>query len=69
MLKFFGTHPKTTITGLTLMAGALVNLYFNHATAEMVTASVTAFLGGLGLIFSADGNGGNVGTPGTGKTE
>jgi uncharacterized membrane protein len=44
---------KTTSTGIVMCAGAIV-AYLNDKT--QVVACLTAFLGGLGLILSKDGD-------------
>lgn len=49
---------KTTSAGLTLIVGSVVHLVFAFHTADEATwtASITAILGGLGLIFAGDAN-------------
>lgn len=49
---------KTTSAGLTLILGSTVHLIFTIHTADegTWTASLTAILGGLGLIFAGDAN-------------
>lgn len=44
---------KTTSTGIVMCVGAIVT-YLNDKT--QVAACLTAFLGGLGLILSKDGD-------------
>ncbi len=54
---------KTTSAGIAMIVGGLVSLYFSKdvLNAEMITAHITAILGGIGLIFAKDQNvtGGN----------
>lgn len=49
---------KTTSAGITAIVGAIVGLIYapHPLTPEVITASVTAFLLGLGMIFARDGN-------------
>lgn len=51
---------KTTSTGITMIVGAVIGLYFayknNHINEATITASISSFLGGIGLLFSKDFN-------------
>jgi hypothetical protein len=51
---------KTTSTGLVMILGAIANVYFsfkgNSLSQGVITGSTTAFLGGIGLLFSKDYN-------------
>lgn len=47
---------KTTSAGIAMIAGAIVSLYFNRLDLNevVVTTSITAILGGIGLIVAKD---------------
>lgn len=48
---------KTTTTGILMMLGGLLALFFTHPlTQEIILASATAILGGLGLVLAKDSN-------------
>jgi len=51
---------KTTSAGIVAIAGGLTTIVFavmeKHITPELVTASLTAILTGVGLIFAKDHN-------------
>lgn len=51
---------KTTSTGLTMIIGGIVGMYFASKSGNInegtVTGSLTAILGGIGLIFAKDNN-------------
>lgn len=49
---------KTTSAGLLLIGGSVIHLCFSFHTADEATwtASFTAVLGGLGLMFAGDAN-------------
>jgi uncharacterized membrane protein len=49
---------KTTSSGISMIVGALVGIYFTYTEgtvdAVVITTAVTAILGGIGLLFSKD---------------
>lgn len=49
---------KTTSAGISMITGAIVGVYFaiqaNEVNEVVITAAVTAILGGIGLIVSTD---------------
>jgi len=47
---------KTTSSGLTLIAGALISLWFKRhsLTEEIVMATVVTVIGGIGLLTAQD---------------
>ena len=51
---------KTTSTGIVMIAGGLFGLYTIIKSKDVnevsITASLTAILGGIGLIFAKDNN-------------
>lgn len=51
---------KTTSTGITMIVGAVIGVYFayknNQINEAVITASISSLLGGLGLIFAKDKN-------------
>jgi hypothetical protein len=48
---------KTTSTGIIMIIGAIVAVIFTKPlTQEVIIASATAVVGGLGLIFAKDNN-------------
>ena len=51
---------KTTSTGITMIVGGIVGIYFAAKSGNLnegtVTGSITAILGGIGLIFAKDNN-------------
>lgn len=53
-----GTSWKTTSAGITMIVGGIVGLIFaikaNAANEAAIMTSVTAILGGVGLIFAKD---------------
>jgi hypothetical protein len=60
MIKQLLTNWKTTSAGLTMIIGSVVHLVFSvkaHSGDETTwTVSLTAILGGLGLLFAGDAN-------------
>jgi phosphotransferase system glucose/maltose/N-acetylglucosamine-specific IIC component len=50
---------KTTSAGISMITGAIVGVYFaiqaNEVNEVVITAAITAILGGIGLIVSKDG--------------
>lgn len=55
-----GKSWKTTSTGITMIAGAIVGLYFayksNNLNEGTIMGAVTAIIGGVGFLFSKDNN-------------
>lgn len=51
---------KTTSTGITMIVGAVIGVYFayknNQINEATLTTAITAFLGGVGLLCSKDYN-------------
>ena len=51
---------KTTSSGIALIVGGIVSIYFanktNNVNEATITACVTSVLGGIGLIFAKDNN-------------
>jgi hypothetical protein len=58
MIKKLLSNWQTSSTGLTLIIGSVVHLIFTWRTATegVWTASLTAIVGGLGLMFAGDAN-------------
>ena len=59
MLRINGKSWKTTSMGIGLIITAIVGVYFKSKSGldeASITAAVTAILGGIGLIFSKDGD-------------
>ncbi len=60
MLRINGKSWKTTSAGILLIASAIIGIYFkikNVALDEVsVIASLTSIIGGIGLLFSKDGD-------------
>lgn len=52
------TSWKTTSSGILMILGALIGIYYNRAnlTPETLMVAATAILGGIGLIFARDNN-------------
>lgn len=55
-----GKSWKTTSTGITMILGGLLGLFFsaksNTLNEATITGSSTAILGGVGLLFAKDNN-------------
>jgi hypothetical protein len=48
---------KTTSAGLVMIIGGIASIYFSKPLdANTITASATAILGGVGLLFAKDNN-------------
>lgn len=55
-----GQSWKTTSTGITMIVGAIVGLYFayksNNLNEGTIMGGVTAIIAGVGFLFSKDSN-------------
>ncbi len=47
---------KTTSLGITMIVGGILGLIFAPVTQASIMTSLTAILGGIGLIFAKDNN-------------
>ncbi len=58
MIKKLLKNWQTTSAGITLIVGSVVHLIFTWRTATegVWTASITAIVGGIGLMFAGDAN-------------
>lgn len=53
-MKHIFQNWKTSSLGITMIAGAVVSLFFVPVSQASIMAAVTGILGGLGFLFSGD---------------
>jgi hypothetical protein len=53
-MKHILQNWKTSSLGITMIAGAVVSLFFVPVSQASIMAAVTGILGGLGFLFAGD---------------